>query len=39
MTVKKPAYNEPSYFWEGVVVALVAVFALFLVGAYEGFLP
>ena len=37
MAVKKAAYNEPSYFWEGVVIAIVAVITLFLVAAYQGF--
>ena len=23
MSVKKPAYDEPSYFWESVVIAIV----------------
>ena len=36
---KKPAYYEPSYFWEGVVIAVVVVLGLFLGGAYQGFLP
>ena len=39
MAIKKAAYDEPSYFWEGVVIAIVAVIVLFLVAAYKGFLP
>lgn len=39
MPVKKAAYDEPSYFWEGVVIALVAVIGLFLVASYQGFVP
>jgi hypothetical protein len=39
MAIKKAAYDEPSYFWEGVVIAIVAVIALFLLAAYKGFVP
>ena len=39
MAGKKAAYDEPSYFWEGVVIARVAVIVLFLVAAYKGFMP
>ena len=39
MAVKKPAYDEPSYFWESIVVVLVAVLALFMVASYQGFVP
>ena len=39
MAVKKPAYDEPSYFWESVVVALVVGLALFMVASYQGFVP
>jgi hypothetical protein len=39
MAVKKAAYDEPPYFWEGVVIAIVAVIVLFLVAAYKGFVP
>jgi hypothetical protein len=36
---KKPAYYEPSYFSEGVVIAIMVVLGLLLVGVYQGFLP
>ena len=40
MAVKKAAYDEPSYFWESVVVALAAgLVLLFLVVSYQGFAP
>jgi len=39
MAVKKPAYDEPPYFWGSVVVAIVAWLVLFLVASYEGFAP
>ena len=39
MSVKKPAYDEPSYFGESVVVAIVAGLVLFLVASYQGFVP
>ena len=38
MAVKKPAYDEPSYFWESVVIALVVGLVLFIVASYKGFL-
>ena len=39
MAIKKAAYDEPSYFWEAVVIAIVTVIVLFLVAAYKGFVP
>jgi len=39
MAVKKPAYDEPSYFWESIVIALVIGLALFMVASYQGILP
>lgn len=39
MTIKKPAYDEPSYFWEGIVIAIVIGLALLMVASYQGFLP
>jgi hypothetical protein len=39
MSVKKPAYDEPSYFWESLVISLVVGLALFMVASYTGFVP
>jgi len=39
MAVKKPAYDEPSYFWETIVIALVVGLTLFMVASYQGFVP
>jgi hypothetical protein len=39
MAVKKPAYYEPSYFWEVIVIALVVVLVLLMVESYRGFVP
>ena len=39
MSVKKPAYDEPSYFWESVLIAIAVWLVLFLVASYQGFVP
>lgn len=39
MAVKKPAYDEPSYIWEGIVIVLVVGLALLMVASYQGFVP
>lgn len=37
MAVKKPAYLEPSFLWEGIVIAVVAILALFVVASLQGY--
>ena len=39
MSIKKPAYYEPSYIWEVIAIVLVAVLALLMVASYQGYLP
>jgi len=39
MAVKNPAYYEPSYFCEVIVIDLVVVLVLFMVASYQGFVP